>query len=248
MGKQAPKGPDYNAVAAKQTEANRPNVQTGNASQTWGVGPDGRPMMKTQLTPMLGYAEEALRNQAYQGLANPLDWGQFGELGNGDAARDQAVTAAYNQATSRLNPQWDQRESQTRTQLANQGLDPNSQAARAQMQQLGQQRNDAYGSAMNSAIAQGQSAGDSVFRNNLMQRQQMVSEALRRRGQPLEELGAMQRFYQMPGYNQTSDILQGAQLQDNSNWRRLLFEMQQNKDIAEGIGQLGSSVPSLFML
>lgn len=249
MGKQAPKSPDYNQIAKDQTAENRPNISTGNASQQWGVGPDGRPTMQTRLAGPLRHLEENLQSQALGSQLNPMDWSQFGELGNGDAARNQAIDAAYNQATSRLNPQWNQREQQMRAQLANQGLDPSSEAARNAGREFSNARNDAYSSAMSGAIAQGQAAGDSVFRNNLMQRQQMLSEALRKRGQPIEELSQLQRFYQLPGYNSAGNaLMEGAQLGDNANWRRLMFEMQQNKDIAEGIGQLGSSIPSLFML
>lgn len=248
MGKQAPQGPDYQQVAAQQTQANRPNVTTGNASQAWTQGPDGTWKMDTRLADPLQQTESVLQQQAKYGMQQPMDWGQFGQLGTGDAARQQAIDAAYGQATSRLDPQWQQREQQMRSQLANQGLDPTSEAARNAGREFGNARNDAYGSAMNSAIAQGQAAGDAVFRNNLMQRQQMISEALRQRGQPLDELSRLQQFYQLPGYNQTNDMLQGAQLQGESDWRRFIQQQQMDADMAKGGLQLAATLPSLFML
>jgi hypothetical protein len=87
--------------------------------------------------------------------------------GTGDEARQQAIDAAYGQAQSRLSPQWDQRESAQRTQMINQGLDPGSQAYDSQMGNLGRERNDAYTSAMASAIGQGTAAGHTAFMDNV---------------------------------------------------------------------------------
>jgi hypothetical protein len=95
------------------------------------------------------------------GMVNPT------ELATGQEARDQAITSAYDQASSRLNPAWDQRESAARTQMINQGLDPGSQAFDTQMGNLGRERNDAFSSAMANAIGQGTSAGNSIFQNSV---------------------------------------------------------------------------------
>jgi hypothetical protein len=88
-------------------------------------------------------------------------------LGTGDDARKQAIDAAYGQATSRLDPQWDRRMEAGRTQLLNQGLDPSSEAYKNQMQDMNFARNDAYSSAMNGAISQGTEAGHTAFQDNL---------------------------------------------------------------------------------
>ena len=80
-----------------------------------------------------------LLGQAQQSWAAPMQDGQ--------QARDQASRAMYAQATSRLDPQWQRREEQTRAQLAAQGLDPTSEAARNEMNQLNMARTDAYNQA-----------------------------------------------------------------------------------------------------
>lgn len=121
-----------------------------------------------------------------------IDWQKdFGQVGNGQDAADQV----YGQAVSRLDPQWARREEAQRTQLMNQGLDPNSEAYKNSMTDLGQQRNDAYGQARSQSVAQSQQ----MLQSNLMARQQAIAEALRRRTQPLNELGQMQGLYQTNG-------------------------------------------------
>jgi hypothetical protein len=60
--------------------------------------------------------------------------------------------AYWNQAKSRLDPQWNQRQADTETQLQNMGLTRGSEAWNREAQNMSMQRNDAYGGAMNSAI------------------------------------------------------------------------------------------------
>jgi hypothetical protein len=65
----------------------------------------------------------------------------------------QNMQDAYmNQATSRLDPQWTSRQSDMETQLANMGISRGSPAWDREMANFQRGRNDAYGSAMNSAI------------------------------------------------------------------------------------------------
>lgn len=176
--------PDAQALADRDTATNRPNVNTPFSSTGWTKDANGNWTM-TQ-----GAGSEA--QGVYDNLkAHPFDLSGLGPVDTGAGARDQAITAAYDQATSRLNPQWNQRETQMRSQLANQGLDPNSQASRNANQTFSNARNDAYGGAMSSAIDKGQAAGDSVFRNSMMSRQQNIAEMLRQRGMPMEDLQSL---------------------------------------------------------
>lgn len=258
MGKSAGAAPDYKGAAEQQaqasqnavnqqTQSNRPNQATNFASTQWTQGPNGEWTQNNQLSGGLGSAASGLMGQA-AGLGGAMDWSQFGALGNGDQARQQAIDAAYKQATSRLDPMWDKREEAQRTQLLNQGLDPNAtEAGKGAMSDLGTQRTDAYNSAMNSAIAQGQAAGDSVFRNNLMARQQQIAEALRQRSQPLDELSRLQGFGAMPGF-QGAGMAQapnyfGAE-QAAGDWR-MQDTAQQNQfygDVLGGLFGLGGGV------
>lgn len=212
MGKSAPAPPDFkgaaeataqssqNAINA-QTQANRPNINTGFGSESWSKDPNGNWTMNTALAPGLQGGLESLQGQFQSANANPLDFSKFAPVGTGDSAREQAISAAYGQATSRLDPRFNLEQQHLQSQLANQGLDPNSQAYRSAMTQFGQGKNDAYTSAMNSAIGQGTSAGQALFNQNLTARQQAIQEALTGRQLPLQQLAALHGFQQMPGFN-----------------------------------------------
>lgn len=142
---------------------------------------------------------EAVRNGISQGMDRAATQiGNQGALPTGQEARDQAITAAYGQATSRLDPRFQQREDQLRTQLANQGLDPTSEAAQTELGNLGRERNDAYTSAMNGAIGQGTAAGSALFN------QGVVGQML-----PYQQLGALQGM-QTQNYQ---NALQGASME-----------------------------------
>lgn len=192
-------------AASKQTAANRLNTSNPFSSQTFNA--DGS--TSTQFSGGLQNAANGLQQQAGN-LSQPMDWSRFGTVGNGDQARQQAVDASYNQSTSRLDPQWDRRMEQNRTQLLNQGLDPGSEAAKNSMQDLSFARNDAYGSAMNNAQMMGQQAGDSVFRNNLAAQQNSISNALRERGMPMQEMQQLMQLTGQPGYSQDNTTLPAA--------------------------------------
>lgn len=232
-------------AVAQQTQANRPNVSTPFGSTQWSQDRNGNWTMNNSLSPEV---------QAAQQQMGAMDWGQFGQVGSGDAARDQAITSAFDQAKSRLDPMWQQRESAMQTQLANQGLDPNSQAARAAMGQLGSQRNDAYTSAMASAIAGGNEAGNNVFRNNMMSRQQAISEALRRSSQPMDALRAAQGFAPSTNFMgaQAADptqYMRAGESQDNANWRNFQFNTASDADAwGQGFSMLQQLAPLLFQL
>lgn len=65
----------------------------------------------------------------------------------------QNMQDAYmQQAQSRLDPQFQQREQDLQTRLANQGITPGSEAYNREMQNLAFERTDAYGNARNQAI------------------------------------------------------------------------------------------------
>ena len=70
----------------------------------------------------------------------------------GETYQKGAQDAYWNQATSRLDPQWQQRMDSEQSRLANMGFSGDSAARSQDMGDLYRSRNDAYGSAMNSAI------------------------------------------------------------------------------------------------
>lgn len=262
MGKSAPKPPDYvgaareqaNAsrdIAREQTTANRPNVNTPYTQTSWTQGPDGQWTMDSRFAGAFGATNESLQQQMADALGKPLDLSSLGEMGSGDAARDQAINAAYGQATSRLDPQWRQREDAERTRLLNQGLSEGSEAYRNAMSELGRERNDAYTGAMNSAIGQGTAAGQAIFGQNMAARQQALSELLRQRTQPLSEAQALhQLLSSQPGFQgasagQAPNALAAAMGQGQSALGAWQAQNAANTDIWTNAIQLGMSAYAL---
>ena len=245
-------------VTNEQTWANRPDQENAfGSSLRWEQGPDGRWRQVQSFGGQMGSTVGSLQDALSKALSSPLDLSGLPQVESGEAARDKAIESAYGQATSRLNPQWQQREQAMASQRANQGLDPNSQAYRSAMRAAGQERNDAYGGAMSSAIAQGREAGESVFRTSSAARQQALTEALKQRGLPMEELQAMQGFLQQPGFQQAgradptnylqAAIAQGAQGlgQQEFDLRRRLADEGMGSDVIAGIMRTIASIAGL---
>lgn len=150
---------------------------------------------------------ETLFGRAQTELGTPADWGSLSDMPDAESARQQAINANYEQASSRLDPQWGQRESQLQAQLLNQGLRPGMEAYDTQMANLGRERNDAYTSAMRSSILAGEPVASGEFGRGLQSRQQGINELLTRRGSTLNEINALLGGQQVnmptsPGFSQ----------------------------------------------
>jgi hypothetical protein len=240
-----------NALLNQQTQANRPNQSNPYASVDWQQGPDGQWSQNTSFAGPMGDLNASLQQQAATAMGTPFSLDGLSPLTDGAAARDQAIAAAYGQSTSRLDPQWAQRENETRSRLLGQGLAEGSEAYKSAMASLGRERNDAYSSAMNSAIGQGTSAGSALFNQSMATRQQGLAEALRRRGQAFGEIQQMQGLTSMPGFmgagqGQTPDLLGAMGMQDDAQWRQYLANRQNTTDaIGGGMQVLGAAAQFL---
>ena len=249
MSKNSPPPSDYKGAAAAeaaqskantaaQTQANRPNISTNTVSSQWTQGPDGQWTMTNTASPEL---------RAAQQKANSVDFSKLGAIDDGSKARDQAITGAYNQASMRLNPQFQQADAKMRSRLAAQGLDPNSQAARGAESQLSANKNDAYGAAMNSAIAQGTSAGDSAFRNSMSARNQQLSEMLKSSGMDLETMNKSQNLMQTPAFQrageaQQAELLKAMAAGDMAAVKQWELDNKAQSDFYGGIFGLGGDM------
>lgn len=244
MGKQAPAGQDYQQAAkqqeqssqanvAAQTQANRPDTSGPFASQNWTQGPDGSWQLQQGFTGPLAGAANSLGQAAADAYGKPMD--------DGSAVRQQVTDAAYRQAVSRLDPQWAQRQEGLTSQLANQGLDPNSAAARAAQREMGQQRNDAYTSAMASAIANGNQAQALTFQQNMAAR-----------NNPLQQLESMQGLLGGPSFHAAGAAESGQYLPatiavNNYALNAWNATNQANADAITGGAKLaGSLIPFAF--
>ncbi len=212
--------PDFSRIAREQGALSQQNVDrqtlANRADQTnafgatsdWTRNADGSWSQSSSFGGPLGSAIGNLTGQI----------GSQGALPTGMEARDQAINSAWQQATSRLDPMWAQRDQSLQSRLAAQGLDPTSQAAQASLGDFGRSRNDAYTSALMGAIGQGTEAGNAIFN------QGVTSQML-----PLQQLAQIQGLGQqaavpMAGQAQTPDLLGAAgqqyQADLNSNAQR----------------------------
>lgn len=94
------------------------------------------------------------------------------------SAYNGAVNSVYGQATSRLDPQFNQQQKQLQTQLANQGIPQNSDAWNQAMDDFNRNKNDAYTSAFNNAVTQGSQVENNQFNMGLQANQAGVGNAL----------------------------------------------------------------------
>lgn len=241
MGKAAPSPGNYTGTAQaqsqssqnnvnQQTQANRASVNGNTNSQQWSQDQHGNWTLNEGYGGAQGIADQ-LKQQATDAFGQPLD--------NGSAARDQTIDAAYKQATSRLDPQWAQRQQLADSTLANQGIDPNSAAAQAARREFSQNRNDAYGSAMSGAIREGNAAGGEAFRNNLAAR-----------NNPLQQLLALAGMggpnYNTAGQAETPQLLAAQMGQDAAAQRAYEQQQKQITDAIAAGGQLLGGIGKMF--
>lgn len=113
---------------------------------------------------------------AGQGMQRSLDFGGVQGVDDAAATRQRAEDAIYQSATSRLDPQWDQRQQQLENQLANRGISVNSEAYSRAMEDFQRSRTDAYNQAQMASITGGGAEAQRDFGMDLGLRQQQVGE------------------------------------------------------------------------
>ena len=203
FGSDPPPAPDYtgaaqataagNLDAAKfAAKANRVNQYTPYGNLTYSQNPDdtwnqfvslngtGQQLLDQQNKTSMGLAglQDNATARVAQQQASPFDYGSVQDV------QDKA----YGAYTSRLDPQWNQRQAATQTQLANQGIAPGTEAYTNAMRDFNNGRNDAYQQANIAAI------------NTAPQTMQMATAL---RNQPLNELNAIRTGSQVtnPTFN-----------------------------------------------
>jgi len=111
------------------------------------------------------------------GVQSSLDYSKLNSLPTDyNKASADASNAVYSQATSRLDPQFQQGEGDIRARLAAQGISENSDAYRREMDNFGRSKTDAYNQANYSAIQAGQAAEAQAYGQALSSRQQGQNE------------------------------------------------------------------------
>lgn len=110
----------------------------------------------------------------------------------------QAQNAAYSQATSRLDPQWANNDSDLNSQLAAQGISQNSDAYQRAQTTESNAKTDAYNQANYSAIGAGDTEASTLQNEALAARQQGVNE--------VNDQGAFTNTAQSQSASQASSI------------------------------------------
>lgn len=188
-------------------------------------------------------------NNAY---SQPMDWSGLTPAPDSQGARDQAINSAYGQATSRLDPRFAQDENALRTRLYNQGFREGDQGFQTEIDNFSRNKNDAYTSAMNSAIGQGTSAMQALFGMGQTQHQQELSDMLQQRNQPMNEMNALISGQQvqspnMPGYTPVSaPNYAGAAANDYSQGLDTYNANQAQKQANNPLNQIGQYAPYVF--
>ncbi len=143
-------------------------------------GPLSRNVAQGNIQSGVANAGRLYRNVAQGAIQGDLNYTNLEAMPN-PASFDQSARASadamYNQAASRLDPAFAQRESDTRSRLANQGISENSDAYRRELDNFSRDRNDAYNQAGYSAIGAGLAAQQQGYGQALSTRQQGVGEA-----------------------------------------------------------------------
>lgn len=231
--KSAPSSPDFQGAAQQETNANRPNQTNAiGGTSTW----NGNTQTSGFSGPLAG-ASQNVQQQAANNMANPFSY----NVGNGDQARDAAVQGAYAQSTAMLNPQFAQAQEQQNQQLANQGLDPNSAAAKTANSNLAMQKQQAYQGAMNNAETQGTAAQQATFGENLQAGQFAQSQY----GMPMQELAQLQGLSGQAGFNQAGNYLGAAQDQGQYGLQAQQMSNAIWGDIGQGLGGIASAATKL---
>lgn len=209
-GSSAPSTPDFTA-AATATQTN-----PFGATSQWSKGPNGQYTQNQSFGGPLGGAVQGLEGQFANAWQNPLD--------NGAQARQHAQDAIYGQETSRLDPQWTQREHDFTSGMANQGItDPNSKAYQDAYSNFGRSRNDAYQQAnYGSIMGGGQEA----------QRQQQMDLTSR-----MGPLGALSGLAGLSGQSQNS-LLPASMAQYQGDLQKYGIQQQGKNSTMGGLSNL----------
>lgn len=247
-GKNVPPPGNYRDAAEETSQANRPDQQNAFGGNIhWSRDANGNWTQSQSFGGPLGGAADSLQQQAAGALSSPFDMSGLPQLGNGDQARQQAISSAYDASTARLDPRFAREEDALRTRLQGQGLDPDSEAGKNALSEFGQNKNDAYQQALASAISQGTAAGDSVFRNNATAHGMALSDLLTGRHEALGSLGQMQGLLDQPGFNSGPNYLAALGLQDNAN-RQFAGDMRdQTNDAVGGFMDLLGSIGKFIL-
>jgi len=162
-----------------------------------------------------------------ENIQQGLDFSGVSNIADPYETRQRAEDAMYNQAMSRLQPQFEAEQSALDVRLRNQGLKPGDAAYDAQMSGAQQRQTDATNQALWSSVGEGRAESGQMFGQQLQRRQQGVGEqsmmgdfANRSAGQMFNQaLGANAQNY--------GQMMQGSQYANQIRQQQIAEAMQQ---------------------
>lgn len=217
----------------------------GHAVPTYSTTSTLNPLLQSLLNSQEGSANTAAGNLNL----GPLNFSGLPSVGDPNLIDQNTVNAEYNQATSRLDPQWQQSGEQMSQQLANQGIPLGSAAYDRAMQNFNLAKNDAYTSAQNSATESGVRDASQLYQDSIAGRQQGINEQVTGQNQPLSVLS--QILSGITGSGSLSPSTQTSPVSvetPNVLGAYGLQEDQQNKNYAAATNQYAANMGGLGSL
>lgn len=254
---------NYQNAATASGQSARTNQTNAQGSLTYtqnGVDAQGNPTYSQNVALNAPYQQnlnQGLANQSTaQGNLQSYNSGLtaayaaapsiYGDAGSQQALVQQAQDAAYNSQTSYLDPQYAQQQKQLQAQLANQGVTYGSDAYNAAMTQFGSQQNQAYGTARDSAISQGDTYANTLFNQNLQANQQYNTNLNNQGTNYLNQSsGALNGVVQNPTFATTptaTNYLGAAQLQGNANLNQYNAQTGNANSLTSGLTGLAGAI------
>jgi hypothetical protein len=223
LGKKSrpPAPPDPTKVAQAQTQSNkdtasfnaainRGNTTTPFGSQTYSFrGNDpttGAPIYDQEIS--LSPQAQGSLDRMYQAYSTPFDTSGLPQvMGAGDleGARSQVQDALYRRQASYLDPQYQDRERELRTRLANQGVVEGSQAHDKAFRDFDMGRERDYAGARDAAIIGGGDELSRLYGISADTRDRAFGEALTTRGLPAQEFAQAYGQY-LPQFQPAPDV------------------------------------------
>lgn len=218
-----PNGGIFEQARYKGWSNSNPGAGEGQWTSTIDLDPRAQQTLDTQLqlSNEMGDLTLGQLGNVRDTYSKPLDLSSVPEIAD----------KAYGALTSRLDPQWAQREQQVQTQLANQGLVSGGEAYSNAMRDFNNARNDAYQQANLAAI------------QTMPQTYQLATSAY---NQPLNQLNALRTGAQIqnPQFQQQgggTNYLGAAQAQGQYNQGLYNADVAQRNAMMSGLFGLGAA-------
>jgi hypothetical protein len=259
-------------TAAYNAALNRTNTYTPAGSSEFtvtGTDPSGAPIYRqdVKLAPdaqalydqqmaqsrQLGNTAQNMMGRVDASMATPLDTSTAPKLFGADdllGARQQTQDAIYNRQAAYLDPQWQQREEQFRTRMANSGITEGNEAWQNAKFDEDRARSFDYGQARDAAIGAGAAETSTLADISGRQRAQTMQELYANRALPLNEFNALRSSSQvdMPQFEGAAGVNSANTDVSGNMWNayqaqldRYNAQQAQSNAIMSGLFGLGSA-------